>query len=413
MTVVTDKDACAPQQEDDAARRRRRVDAFQPTCRRFVADLTRCSPALEDLCDSFPALLFALATGYATPARREHTFELILAGAPLRQVADVLGVPWWLRKLPPQAFMAPLPRLPAEPEFTFRIAGMIPREPRLSATWLMRVAHAVEACGPDYALWLARQSDLAAPPEEFFMYLAAWVWFGERPGHLGNRLLRRPWHGEMSFRRAREELSVWRQRLRLLECLGSGIETPWLADGAACGYSFVALRTVDDFVAESQVLENCLDQYADRLHAGVSAIFSVRKGARRVACVEIGLHDAEVTMPAVVQLRAARNRRAPPEVWQATYAWLGGQRLEPLAPDRNAIRPSKRMEARRKLWAPYLEFLAGTRHQEPVRRLVLESAIARTALGRRRADTQLRLQTLGRGPAGLIAGTAVADERRS
>ncbi len=118
-------------------------------------------------------------------------------------------------------------------------------------------------------------------------------------------------------------------------------------------------------------------------------------------------------MPAIVQLRAARNRRAPPEVWQATYAWLGGQRLEPLAPDRNAIRPSKRMEARRKLWAPYLEFLAGTRHQEPFRRLVLESAIARTALGRRRADTQLRLQTLGQGPAGLIATTAVADERRS
>ncbi len=185
MTVVTDKDACAPLQENDAARRRRRVDAFQPTCRRFVADLTRCSPALEDLCDSFPALLFALATGYATPARRERTFELILAGAPLREAADVLGVPWWLRKLPPQAFMAPLPRLPAEPEFTFRITGMIPREPRLTPTWLMRVTHAVEACGPDYALWLARQSELAAPPEEFFMYLAAWAWFGERAGPPG------------------------------------------------------------------------------------------------------------------------------------------------------------------------------------------------------------------------------------
>jgi hypothetical protein len=263
-------------------------------------------------------------------------------------------------------------------------------------------------------LWLARQSDLAAPPEEFFMYLAAWAWFSERQGHLGNRLLRRPWHGEMSLRRAREELSVWRQRLRLLECLGPGIETPWLTDGAAGGYSFVALRTVDDFLAESQALENCLDQYADRLHAGVSAIFSVRKGARRVACVEIGLHEAEVTMPSIVQLRAARNRRAPPEVWQATYAWLGGQRLEPLAPNRNAVRPSKRVEARRRLWAPYLEFLAGTRHHEPFRCLVLENATGRTAPGRRPADLRLRSRTLGEGAVLLVETTAPSQvDRRS
>ena len=49
------------------------------------------------------------------------------------------------------------------------------------------------------------------------------------PGH---RLLRRPWGADMSFKRAREELSAWRQRLRLIECLESGIESPWLADGA-------------------------------------------------------------------------------------------------------------------------------------------------------------------------------------
>jgi hypothetical protein len=413
MTAVTDKAESAPRQESTAARRRRRVDAFHPSFRRFVADLTRCSPALEDLCDSFPALLFALATGYATPAQRERTFELILAGAPLREAAEALGVAWWLRKLPPQAFVTPLPALPGDSAFAFRVSSVIPREPRLTPTWLTRVAHAQEACGPNYALWLARQSDLVAPPEEFFVYLAAWAWFSEHAGHLGHRLLRKPWHGEISLRRAREELSVWRQRLRLLECLGSGIESPWLADGAACGYNFVALRTVDDFVAESQALDNCLDQYADQLHAGVSAIFSVRKGTRSVACVEIGLHEAEVTMPSLVQLRAARNRRAPPEVWQATYAWLGGQRLEPLAPDRHTARPSKRVEARRQLWTPYLEFLAGTRHHEPFRRLVLEQAITRSALGRRPAELQLRLRTVGQGPAALLPGLTTIADRRS
>jgi hypothetical protein len=111
---------------------------------------------------------------------------------------------------------------------------------------------------------------------------------------------------------------------------------PLAGDGKAAGFDFVALRTVEDFVAESEALENCLDQYADQLHTGLTAVFSIRKGARRVACVEIGLHDEEVSMPNIVQLRAARNRRAPPEIWQATYSWIGGQRLMPLSPLRHA-----------------------------------------------------------------------------
>ena len=187
----------------------------------------------------------------------------------------------------------------------------------------------------------------------------------------------------MSFKRAREELAAWRQRLRLVECLGPGIESPWLADGTALGFEFVALRTVDDFIAESEALENCLDQYADHLHTGLTAVFSIRKGERRVACVEIGLHDEEVTMPTIVQLRAARNRRAPPEIWQATYAWLGGQGLEPLSPERHVPKPINRADARRKLWAPYLDFLAGTPHEPPFRRLMLQQAGGRREVRRR------------------------------
>ena len=343
-----------------------------------------------------------MATGYATPARRERAFELASMGAPLREAADALGIAWWLRKLPPQAFVAPLPALPADPDFGFRIAGLIPRDARIAPIWLARVAHAHEACGPGYALWLARQGDLIAPAEEVFMFMAAWAWFGEREGHLGHRLLRKPWRGEMSFKRAREELSVWRQRLRLIECLGLGIETPWLADGTAAGYDFVALRTVDDFVAESEALDNCLDQYADQLRTGATAVFSIRKNARSIACVEIGLHDTEATMPTIVQLRAARNRRAPPEVWQATFAWLGGQRLEPLAPERHTPKPAKRTEARRRLWGPYLAFLAGTPHEQLFRRAVMDQVPAwRTATGERRvprrrtAELQMRLRALG------------------
>jgi len=383
-----------------AVGRRGRLDAFHPAYRRYIVALTSCSPELADLTDSFPALLFALVSGYATGEKRERACELVGRGAPLREAADTLDLAWWLRKLPAPAFTAPLPAFPRDPEFAFRISNLVPRDERLAPTWLTRVSHAFEAGGRDFALWIARQPDLANPPEEQFTFLAAWAWFSGRPGLLGHRMLRKAWSPDMSFKRAREELAAWRQRLRLIECLGFGIESPWLTDGTAMGFDFVALRTVDDFIAESEALENCLDQYADQLHTGLTAVFSIRKGSRSVACVEIGPHDEEVSMPTIVQLRAARNRRAPPEAWQATFAWLGAQRLEPLSPERHAPKPMKRVEARRQLWRPYLEALDGTRYEHVFKEAVLASARSpqrrRTRLLQRRPDTHPALEILHR-----------------
>jgi len=402
MTAVDSTGHPTPTEEDRADRRQRRLEQFHPAYRRFIAELTCCGGELEDLADSFPALLFALVSGYATPGRRERCAALVAEGAPLREAADAIGLPLWLRKLPAGVFADPLPVFPDDPAFAFRISNLIPREARLLPAWLRHVGHGLETAGPAYALWLARQPDLTGPSEEHFLYMAAWAWFSGRPGLLGHHLLRRPWRPEMSFRRGRDELAAWRQRLRLIECLGPGIESPWLADGSASGFEFVALRTVDDFIAESEALENCLDQYADQLHTGLTAVFSIRKGARRVACVEIGLHDEEASMPTIVQLRGQRNRRAPPEVWQATFTWLGGQHLAAPAPLQQAPKPTERAEARRQLWQPYLDFLAGTRHEPVFRRLVMQQLRKRTHDGRR-----ARLL-----PQRVLHPPATADSRR-
>ena len=374
MSAVSGALALAWEEESAASRRRVRIEAFHPAYRRFIAELTSCAPELEDLAESFPALLFALVSDFATAARRARACELVCDGAPLRDVAETLGLAWWLRKLPPQAFTEPLAAFPTDQEFALRISSLIPSEARRLPMWLARVGYAYEACGEAYALWIARQTDLMSPSEDVFMFLTAWAWFSLHPGHMGHRLLRRPWTSEMSLKRARDEMMVWRQRLRLIDCLGLGIESPWLNDGAAAGYSFVALRTVDDFISESIALENCLDQYADHLHTGLTGVFSIRKGARRIACVELGRHGEEATMPTIVQLRGPRNRRALPEVWQATFGWMGSQRLEPLTPQRHAPTSMKRLEARRHLWRPYLLHLTGSRHEQAFRRAALQQA---------------------------------------
>jgi hypothetical protein len=366
--------ASALEARSPSDRHGRRVAAFHPAYRPSILALTSAASELEDLAESFPALLFALVSGYADDKRRAQACNLICQGGSLRQAAEAVGLAWWLRKLPAEAFCAPLARFPSDPEFGLHIMNLLPCEPQRAASWLQRVSQALNTAGRDYALWIARQTDLAGPSEDFFALLAAWAWFSGQPGLLGHRLLRKPFAGDMSLRRAREELTLWRQRLRLIECLGPGIENPWLADGSAGGFSFIALRTVDDFISESEILENCLDQYADQLRSGLSAVFSIRRGLRHVACVEIGIHDEEVTMPRVVQLRALRNRRAPPEIWQATFAWLGGQRLAPLAPERHLPNSAKRLAARRQMWRPYLDHLNGSGEERVLRRAIAHSA---------------------------------------
>jgi hypothetical protein len=394
MTALNSLVSCG--HESSEARRQRRIEAFHPSYRRLIRELSNSSPPVEDLADSFPGLLFALSTGYGSPARRERSLDLICAGGGLRQAAEALGLAWWLRKLPAQAFSEPLPPFPAGEDYSLRISSLIPRLPAATASWLERVGRAQLGAGSDYALWMARQGEPAAWPEEQSDLMAAWAWYSQRPNLLGYRLLRRPWAAEMSFKRAREEVGAWRQRLRLSEYLGSGIETPWLADGTVGGFRFVALRTIEDFISESTALDNCLDQYADQLNSGRSAIFSIRKGERHVACVEIGLHGEEVTMPTIVQLRAARNRRAAPEVWQATFAWLGGQRLEPLSPARHAPKPMQRLAARRLLWEPYLAFLEGNGRAQRFRRAVLERLLSRAPQRARRWVLGVRAGRTGR-----------------
>ena len=118
---------------------------------------------------------------------------MVYDGVPLREVADVLGLPWWLRKLPPRAFAAPLPKFPLDQDFTFRISNLIPRDEHFLPIWLTHVGHACEASGPAYALWVARQTELTDPVGDMFRLMAAWAWFSQRDELPGHRLLRRPW----------------------------------------------------------------------------------------------------------------------------------------------------------------------------------------------------------------------------
>jgi hypothetical protein len=372
-------DGCSSSLNQRQERRERRLERFQTPWRKPIAGLTACASELEDLADTFPALLFALVSGFADAASAQRACVMLGDGACLRDVAEMLGLPLWLRRLPAEAFCAPLPRLPADPDFSLRIINHIPRDPDAARQWLTDLIAAFTAAGPAYALWAARHVKPGMFSEDTQMMLGAWAWFSQHPGDLGHTLLRKPWRPDMSARRALDEFATWRRRLRLVDALGQGLTDTWLQAGPSGTFEFVALTTVEDFLRESLEMENCLDQFGDHLLTGGSYVFSIRRAGRRIACLEIGPHPADPALPAIVQLRGRRNRRVPPSLWQAAFAWLGSQKIVPRKARSARLTAAGRGPARIALWQPYLTHLAGTPYDERMRRWLALPQRARPA----------------------------------
>lgn len=331
------------------------VDRFDGAYRQFIRALTCCSPRMADLLSSFPGLAFALATGYGTPEAREECFELIESGAPLKTAATRLGLPMWLRKLPAEAFTAPLTALPSCPTFGRRIVSHIPDQGWRASAWFQRVLLANTLAGEGFALWVAARTKNAVRPRDInrLVLLAAWAWYSQHPDTLGHALLRKPWQPNLGYKRAIEECDAWKKRIDLAIAIGDGLEDSWLQPGKVGGYEFVPLCSLEDFIRESEAMNNCLDQYSMQVSLDATRVFSIRRRGLSVANVEIGAHEDDCSMPTIEQLRAPNNRRARPEIWQATYAWLGQQTFRPFPLSRSLDAPQAKKVARR-IWKPFI-----------------------------------------------------------
>lgn len=308
--------------------------------------------AVEDLATSFPALLFALKTGYATQERRRTCLVAVVAGERLKTAAHILGLPFWMRRLPPAALIGPLPVLPDDRDFALAVVPALPKNAESILPWLDFLSLVEHVVGREVCLWFMHHPRLMPPlaPTSEALWMLAWAFYGRHPDSLGGRIQRRTWSPRIGARLAREETANWRKRIEGLLALGTGFPDTWFADGSAMGYEFVALRTPEDLFSECAAMRNCLDLYALRLGHMRSRLFSVRAKGKPIATLELGLRNDEVGVPFIVQLRGVGNRRAAPLVWQAVHAWMGSQSFAHLE---RTPRP-KRMSLvlRRQIWAP-------------------------------------------------------------
>jgi hypothetical protein len=305
------------------------INRFDPARRAGVRRLVKKSPRALDLVVAFPGALYALAGLHGTLRRRQKALELIATGAPLREVAVAIDLPLWLRRLPPEAFSGRLSALPKSDIFARRIANHLPTSAENSAFWLSSVLFGAQACDDYFALWLAQQAIFmeAGEPGHLFGLLAAYAWFSSADATRARSLIVVPWRPEMALDTAVCAAKSWLNRMRLVLQLREGVLTdPWLAPGEVRGFSFVPLLDHVAILAEAHGMQNCADQYADRLVRDKCRLFSVRRRGTRVATLEIGPHPREAGVLAISQLKARHNLPASAEVWQAAHLWMGGQK---------------------------------------------------------------------------------------
>lgn len=337
---------------------------FCVSVRQEVRRQIRNSSRMVDLARTFPGLLFAVCSAHGSVAARREAVGLVTAGAPMKQVAAVMGLPLWLRRLPPEAFSGSLERLPRGEAFGRRIVNHLPQSNTESGLWLDSVCFGAHAVHEEFAIWLAGQDQVFAEPgdpQRLFAVLGAYAWFSGQPFKPAHSLMIVPWRPEISLETALCAAKSWLNRVRLVVQLRPGvIDDPWLQPGEIGSLQFVPLVTAGELLEEAQAMHNCADQYADRIVRDRCRLFGVRRrGGVRVATMEIAQHPREQGFLEIAQLKARHNMPAPLDVWQAAHLWLGQQKGLRRAPP--ALLPSRPLDntSWTQLLAPYRDVKGG------------------------------------------------------
>ena len=301
----------------------RRLRRYHPRFQGAVRALAMRHSRVADLAASFPALLFALAVprpGF-DPA---PVLARVIDGVSLAEAAAAAELPLWLRKLPPEAFVRPIGRLPDGELFRRQIANYLPRSPKLAPTWLQIVADVAELAHEPAAVWIARE--LAREPQRVnparVRIISLWAWFSGQQTTFGHGLIRKRWTPDMRISAALEAADDWRTTLELHLNLGSEpINDVWLQAGRVAGYDFLPLNSISTITEEADAMRNCVRTYGYRLVYNRLRLWSVRRNGERVATLSVGCRSRD-PLPGIIELEAAGNTAVSRELWWVARQWL-------------------------------------------------------------------------------------------
>jgi hypothetical protein len=301
----------------------RQLRRYHPRFQGAVRALAMRHSRIADLAASFPGLLYALAMPRPglDPAR---ALAHVIDGRALADVAAAAGVPMWLRKLPPETFARPIPRLPDGELFRRQIANHLPRPRKLAPVWLQVVAEVAALAHEPAALWIARE--LIREPRRVnpdrLRLISLWSWFSSQPGTFGHYLIDKPWTPDVHIGPALAAADAWRTMIDLHVNLGPWpIADVWLKPDRVAGYDFLPLSSATAITEEAVAMSNCVRTYGHVVARNRSRLWSVQRDGARVATLSLGFRCGD-PFPNIVQLKGAGNTQVPRELWWAARQWL-------------------------------------------------------------------------------------------
>jgi hypothetical protein len=305
------------------------IKRYHRSYRRRLRKLVRQSSRLGDLTFTFPAAAFALVSGHGSPDQRGEAVRMVVDGRSLQDIAAVLALAGWTRRLPPEAFRRPLGQLPDDQRFARKVTGRIPADPEATTAWLQAIEAGIEVADEDFALWLAGLRIYGRPDlfEVPVRPLGLYAWFSRQEDVRGRRLMEKPWHAQLRYAAAVQQTQSWFDRVvadltRADQKRGPGRYSRRRREH---GYTFVPLVTAEDLREEGRIMNNCVGSYAGMVANRECAIFSIRRGAFRAATLEVRWDRYGNHGPWIAQIEAAGNTAAPETVVAAARQWVSEQ----------------------------------------------------------------------------------------
>ena len=309
----------------NAERIERQIKRFEKSAWRRLRKLAGLSPRLADLIESFPAAAYVLATSQVPPEASGETVRRVKNGESLKDAVQPLGLPMWLKRVPPEAFSGAIVGAPDGEKFARQIAGRIPEDPGLAWNWLAWVCFAGRAGDADFALWIAGQKRPFPRPLHGqcnpLRPLAAFAWVSRHDHGLAREFIDKPWQPSMRFEKSVTAMQIWLDRV----AQEFRPKRPRRGPGRysqrdPAGLRMVPLRTGPQLRDEGRAMNHCVGTYAHMVAHGECLIFSVRDGERRFATVELrrkGRNGPYV----VAQLQGPGNSRVSEAVWHFVQGW--------------------------------------------------------------------------------------------
>lgn len=276
----------------------------------------RISPRVAQLAISFPLLFAALANAYDPLKARTDAVSAAVNGASLREIANIVGLPYCFRQISPEGCPKSLQYHHWNPNAHLRLRPLIPNDDAVTRYWLPTLFLAAQRSDEEVAIWMARQQCpllLSRLRTDSLQPLFMFAWYSLHYPAIVHP--RGRWTPAISLRSAIKRCDLWLKHLALFTELDvKGVADPWLPETRASALHIVPITTPADILVEASAMENCVVDYGELIANGTCRLFSVRLGGQRVATLQLNIcPDRERLM--IGEIKGFKNQPCPIDVY--------------------------------------------------------------------------------------------------